>query len=70
MSRSKEPHLNDPNKKDDESRYAAFVLRCSIDAQGKVRGRVFDAGSGVSHPFADVDELPGLIRRLVRRETW
>lgn len=69
MSRCKEPRPDDPTEKDDESRYAAFVLRCSIDEQGKVRGRVLDAGSGVSHPFSDVDGLPELIRRLVDRET-
>jgi len=69
MSRSINPSMDDSSTRDDASRYAAFVLRCSIDEQGKVRGRVLDAGSGVSHPFADVDELPELIRRLVGRET-
>ena len=68
MSRQ-EPYLDDPSEKDDESRYAAFVLRCSVDEQGQIRGRVLDAGSGVSHPFSDLDDLPGLIRRLVDRET-
>lgn len=68
MSRQ-EPHLDDPSDKDGVSRYAAFVLRCLVDEQGQVRGRVLDAGSGVSHSFADVDELPWLIRRLVSRET-
>jgi hypothetical protein len=64
MSR-KETHPKDANRKDDASRYAAFVLRCSIDEQGKVRGRVLDAGSGVSHPFSELGDLPALIRRLV-----
>jgi len=65
MSCTKPCQMDDRPKKRDEPRYAAFVLRCSIDEQARIRGRLLDAGSGISHPFADLDAVPDLIRRLL-----
>ncbi len=68
MSPVQQIQTDDQRKTRDEPRYAAFVLRCSIDKQAQIWGRLLDARSGISHPFADLDALPDLIRRLLDKE--
>ena len=65
MSTARQVKPNNPEKHRGQPHYAAFVLRCSIDERAQIRGRLLDAGSGLSHPFADLDALPDLIRRLL-----
>ena len=65
MSTATQAKPDNPEKHRGKPPYAAFVLRCSIDDRAQIRGRLLDAESGISHPFADLDALPDLIRRLL-----
>lgn len=47
-------------------RYASFILRCRVGSGGQVYGRLFDVRSGTSCPIGDLDDLPGILRRLIR----
>ena len=53
----------------DPNRRASFVLRCWIDAEGEVHTRLTDVHSGASYPLARPSDLPGLIRRLLLRQS-
>lgn len=48
--------------------YASFILRCWANKGQPVRVRLVDVNSGVSHPVADLNTLPDLLRRLIREQ--
>jgi hypothetical protein len=48
--------------------YASFILRCWTNRQGRVRARLIDVHSGVSHPVASLAALPELVHRLVAKD--
>jgi hypothetical protein len=45
--------------------HASFILRCWSNPAGEVRARLIDVRTGVTHPLADLDEIPALTRRLL-----
>ena len=54
-----------PPDEQDRPHFASFVLRCWKGESGQVRARLLDVHSGVSHPLADLADLPGLVDRLL-----
>ncbi len=55
----------DDEARDTGPRYVSFILRCHVNTEGSVRVRLLDVRSGVSCPVGDLDELPGIVRRLM-----
>ena len=51
----------------ERSFHASFVVRCFVDASGKVHARLIDVATGVVYPLADLSELAACIGRLLRR---
>jgi hypothetical protein len=49
--------------------YASFILRCWTSGSGQIRARLIDAQSGISHPVADLADLPEQVRSLMARIT-
>ena len=50
-------------------RRGSFILRCWLGEEERIRARLIDASSGVSHPLADLSELPAVVRDLITRAT-
>lgn len=47
-------------------RYTSFILRCRVDADGQVRARLVDVRSGIICPVGDLEEVPEIVRGLLR----
>lgn len=48
--------------------YASFILRYWVSEGQPPRVRLTDVNSRVSHPIADLDALPDLLRRLIQAQ--
>lgn len=45
--------------------YTSFILRCRMNSEGRILARLVEVHSGLIHPVADLNTLPGLVHRLV-----
>ncbi len=62
-----------PNSHDEEpetTRYASFIVRCWQDSEARLRVRLIDVNSDVSYPVSHLNELPAVLRRLLRRMSF
>ncbi len=59
-----------PEPSPDESQptapcHASFIVRCWIGQEQQMRIRLIDVNSGISHPVANLDNLPKLLISLL-----
>jgi len=47
-------------------RHTSFVLRCWVGAQGEVRARLVDVGTGRCYPLRNLANLPELIEQSIQ----
>jgi hypothetical protein len=47
-------------------KHTSFVLRCWVGAQGEVRARLVDVGTGRRYPLRNLAKLPGLIEQAIQ----